>query len=201
MKLDKGVVEPPRRPAARSRASSSSPNADVGKNVDPQEAARRARRGAARDGRDAAARSARFRAASCAGIHFAMEFLTANTQSLLDSNLEDGNYISAKDKHVIVIGGGDTGADCIGTALRHGCKSLSISSCSSSRRRARARQSVAAMAEDLPHRLRARGIHRTLRRGPAQLRRGDQGVRRPRRPRTPSIRISSRVATVTARRR
>lgn len=58
------------------------------------------------------------------GIHLAMEFLTANTQSLLDSKLADGNYISAKDKHVIVIGGGDTGTDCIGTSLRHGCKSL-----------------------------------------------------------------------------
>ena len=58
------------------------------------------------------------------GVHFAMEFLTANTRSLLDSNHEDGRYISAKDKRVIVIGGGDTGADCIGTALRHGCQSL-----------------------------------------------------------------------------
>lgn len=58
------------------------------------------------------------------GVHFAMEFLKANTKSLLDSNLEDGNYISAKDKHVIVIGGGDTGADCIGTSLRHGCASV-----------------------------------------------------------------------------
>ena len=57
-------------------------------------------------------------------IYFAMEFLTANTRSLLDSNLEDGNYISAKDKNVIVIGGGDTGTDCIGTSIRHGCKSL-----------------------------------------------------------------------------
>ncbi len=58
------------------------------------------------------------------GVHFAMDFLTANTKSLLDSNLADGNYISAKDKDVIVIGGGDTGTDCIGTSLRHGCKSL-----------------------------------------------------------------------------
>ncbi|MBM89445.1 MAG: glutamate synthase [Gammaproteobacteria bacterium] len=58
------------------------------------------------------------------GVHFAMEFLLKNTKSLLDSNLEDGNYISAKDKNVIVIGGGDTGTDCIGTSLRHGCKSL-----------------------------------------------------------------------------
>ena len=57
-------------------------------------------------------------------MHFAMEFLTAKHKSLLDSNHEDGNYISAKDKHVIVIGGGDTGTDCIGTSLRHGCKSL-----------------------------------------------------------------------------
>jgi glutamate synthase (NADPH/NADH) small chain len=54
----------------------------------------------------------------------AMEFLTKNTKSLLDSGHTDGNYISAKDKHVIVIGGGDTGTDCIGTSLRHGCKSL-----------------------------------------------------------------------------
>ena len=58
------------------------------------------------------------------GVHFAMEFLTQNTKSLLDSNHADGNYISAKNKNVIVIGGGDTGTDCIGTSLRHGCKSL-----------------------------------------------------------------------------
>ena len=58
------------------------------------------------------------------GVHFAMEFLTANTKSLLDSNHQDGAYIDAKDKNVVVIGGGDTGTDCIGTALRHGCKTL-----------------------------------------------------------------------------
>jgi glutamate synthase (NADH) len=58
------------------------------------------------------------------GIHFAMEFLHANTKSLLDSKLEDGKYITAKDKHVIVIGGGDTGNDCIGTSIRHGAKSV-----------------------------------------------------------------------------
>jgi glutamate synthase (NADPH) small chain len=58
------------------------------------------------------------------GIHFAMEFLEGNTRSLLDSNHQDGRYLSAKDKDVIVIGGGDTGTDCVGTALRHGCKSL-----------------------------------------------------------------------------
>ncbi len=58
------------------------------------------------------------------GVHFAMDFLRANTKSLLDSDHNDGNYISANNKKVIVIGGGDTGTDCIGTSLRHGCESL-----------------------------------------------------------------------------
>ena len=58
------------------------------------------------------------------GVHFAMEFLSANTKSLLDSQLKDGNYITAKDKKVIVIGGGDTGTDCVGTSLRHGCETV-----------------------------------------------------------------------------
>ncbi|MFN3193423.1 MAG: glutamate synthase subunit beta [Aureliella sp.] len=58
------------------------------------------------------------------GIQFAMDFLTRNTKSLLDSELKDESYTSAKDLNVIVIGGGDTGADCIGTSLRHGCKSI-----------------------------------------------------------------------------
>ena len=58
------------------------------------------------------------------GIHLAVPFLHQNTKSLLDSGHKDGNYISAKDKHVIVIGGGDTGTDCVGTSLRHGCKTL-----------------------------------------------------------------------------
>jgi glutamate synthase (NADPH/NADH) small chain len=58
------------------------------------------------------------------GIYMAMEFLRANTKSFLDSQHKDGNFISAKDKHVIVVGGGDTGTDCVGTSMRHGCKSL-----------------------------------------------------------------------------
>ena len=58
------------------------------------------------------------------GVLFAMDFLHANTKSLLDSELADGNYISAKDKRVVVIGGGDTGTDCVGTSIRHGCTSM-----------------------------------------------------------------------------
>jgi glutamate synthase (NADPH/NADH) small chain len=58
------------------------------------------------------------------GVHFAMEFLLKSCKSLLDSNFADGQYLNAKGKNVIVIGGGDTGTDCVGTSLRHGCKSL-----------------------------------------------------------------------------
>ncbi|MBR6243304.1 MAG: glutamate synthase subunit beta [Ruminococcus sp.] len=58
------------------------------------------------------------------GIYFAVDFLKATTKSLLDSGLTDGKYISAKDKNVVIIGGGDTGNDCVGTSVRHGCKSV-----------------------------------------------------------------------------
>jgi glutamate synthase (NADPH/NADH) small chain len=57
------------------------------------------------------------------GIHFAMDFLTANTKSILDSH-KNGDFISADGKDVVVIGGGDTGTDCVGTSIRHGCTSL-----------------------------------------------------------------------------
>lgn len=58
------------------------------------------------------------------GIIFAMQFLHKNTKSLLDSGLADNEHISAKGKNVIVIGGGDTGNDCLGTSVRHGAKSV-----------------------------------------------------------------------------
>ncbi len=58
------------------------------------------------------------------GIYFAVDFLKANTKSLLDSHFEDGKYVNAKDKNVVIIGGGDTGNDCVGTVIRHGAKSV-----------------------------------------------------------------------------
>ena len=57
------------------------------------------------------------------GVHFAMDFLTANTKAILDDH-KNGSFIDATGKDVVVIGGGDTGTDCVGTSMRHGCKSL-----------------------------------------------------------------------------
>ena len=58
------------------------------------------------------------------GVHYAVDFLKANTKSYLDSNMHDGACINASGKHVIIIGGGDTGTDCVATSLRHGCESV-----------------------------------------------------------------------------
>ena len=58
------------------------------------------------------------------GIYFAVDFLKSTTKALLDNGLKEGTYISAKGKNVMVIGGGDTGNDCIGTSIRHGAKSV-----------------------------------------------------------------------------
>ncbi|MDG1230634.1 MAG: glutamate synthase subunit beta [Pseudomonadales bacterium] len=122
MKLEKSDIER-RIQLMRDEGIEFIVDADVGNNVDVKELV---------DGNDAVllatgatlARDLPIPGREAEGVHLAMDFLTANTKSLLDSNLEDGNYISAKDKNVIVIGGGDTGTDCIGTSLRHGCKSL-----------------------------------------------------------------------------
>ena len=122
MKLEKSDIER-RVQLMRDEGIEFIVSADVGNSVDVKELV---------DGNDAVllatgatlARDLPIPGREAEGVHLAMDFLTANTKSLLDSNLEDGNYISAKDKNVIVIGGGDTGTDCIGTSLRHGCKSL-----------------------------------------------------------------------------
>ncbi|WP_397539780.1 glutamate synthase subunit beta [Rummeliibacillus pycnus] len=58
------------------------------------------------------------------GVVLAMDYLTSTTKSLLDSNFEDGQFLDMKGKNVIVIGGGDTGADCVATAIRQNCKTV-----------------------------------------------------------------------------
>ena len=84
------------------------------------------------------------------GIYFAMDFLRANTKSLLDSNHADGNYISAKDQHVIVIGGGDTGTDCVGTSMPPRMQdALAIRDHAPATGRASAQQPLAAVAQRL----------------------------------------------------
>ncbi|KAJ8657427.1 hypothetical protein O0I10_006983 [Lichtheimia ornata] len=122
MKLDKKVVDR-RLNLLAAEGITFVPNANVGVDIDANKL---------RDENDAVIvatgatwpRDLKITGREANGIHFAMEFLQANTKSLLDSKLQDGKYLSAKDKHVVVIGGGDTGNDCIGTSIRHGCKSV-----------------------------------------------------------------------------
>ena len=58
------------------------------------------------------------------GVYFAMEYLTLQNRRLEGDQIPDSQFISAKDKHVVIIGGGDTGADCLGTAHRHAAREV-----------------------------------------------------------------------------
>ncbi len=122
MKLDKGVVQR-RLDLMRSEGVKFVTNANVGKDVDPKQLMAENHAVLLATGATKP-RDLPIPGRQLKGVHFAMEFLTANTKSLLDSQHADGNYISAKGKRVVVIGGGDTGCDCIGTSLRHGCSEL-----------------------------------------------------------------------------
>ncbi|WP_040952127.1 glutamate synthase subunit beta [Gorillibacterium massiliense] len=98
-------------------------NTEIGKDI-PADQLKREFDAVVLCGGATAGRDLRIEGREFKGIHLAMEFLKANTKSLLDSNHEDGSYISAKGKDVVVIGGGDTGTDCVGTSIRHGCNSV-----------------------------------------------------------------------------
>ncbi|MFW6213974.1 MAG: glutamate synthase subunit beta [Spirochaetota bacterium] len=127
MKLDKKLVEQ-RNAIMAEEGIEFRTNAAVGRDIDPNELVKSYDAvllacGATKP-RDLPVPGREF-----AGIHFAMEFLHANTKTLLDSggvidHGSNGGFISAQGKDVIVIGGGDTGNDCIGTSMRHGCGSL-----------------------------------------------------------------------------
>jgi glutamate synthase (NADPH) small chain len=122
MKLDKGVVQR-RLDLLAAEGVAFVTGADVGRNVDPKQLmaendAVLLSTGATKP------RDLPIPGRELKGVHFAMEFLGKNTKSLLDSAHSDHAYISAKGKKVVVIGGGDTGTDCIGTSLRHGCTQL-----------------------------------------------------------------------------
>ncbi len=122
MKLEKSVINR-RVEIMKAEGVQFVTNADVGHNVSANEMLEKSDavilacgssnpRDIKADGRDAE------------GIYFAVDFLKATTKSLLDSALADDNYISAKGKNVVIIGGGDTGNDCVGTSVRHGCASV-----------------------------------------------------------------------------
>jgi NADPH-dependent glutamate synthase beta subunit-like oxidoreductase len=122
MKLDKAVVER-RVELLRDEGIEFRPNANVGRDISIEKLLNDSDAVLLATGAGKP-RDLRIPGRQGPGVHFAMEFLTYNTKSYLDSGLKDGQYISAQDKNIIVIGGGDTGTDCIGTSLRHGCKSL-----------------------------------------------------------------------------
>jgi glutamate synthase (NADPH/NADH) small chain len=122
MKLDKGVVER-RVSLLAAEGITFVTSIAIGRDV-PADRLRAEYDAIVLCGGATAARDLPVEGRGLAGIHLAMDFLHRNTKSLLDSNLQDGTHVSAKDHDVVVIGGGDTGTDCVGTSLRHGCRSL-----------------------------------------------------------------------------
>ena len=122
MKLDKGVVERRVRLMADEGVRFVT-ETEIGRHI-PAERLLKDNDAVVLAGGATQARDLPIEGRSLKGIHLAMEFLTANTKSLLDSGLADGKYISARGKHVVVIGGGDTGTDCVGTSIRHGAKAV-----------------------------------------------------------------------------
>ncbi len=123
MKLDKNIIDR-RIDLMRSSGIVFKTNTEVGKDISARELV---------DSHDAVilcigaarARDLQVEGRDLKGIHFAVDFLKANTRRLLGSDHEDSAFINTQDKDVIIIGGGDTGTDCVATAIRHGCKSVS----------------------------------------------------------------------------
>jgi glutamate synthase (NADPH/NADH) small chain len=122
MKLDKGVVER-RVSLLAAEGIRFVTSTAVGRDL-PADRLRAENDAVVLCGGATAARDLPVEGRDLAGIHLAMDFLHRNTKSLLDSNLRDGTHVSAKGHDVVVIGGGDTGTDCVGTSMRHGCRSL-----------------------------------------------------------------------------
>ncbi|WP_160680760.1 glutamate synthase subunit beta [Clostridium sp. C8-1-8] len=122
MKLDKAVIDR-RVNIMKEEGVSFITNANVGENIEAKELLEKYDSVVLACG-SSNPRDLNAKGRELKGIHYAVDFLRATTKSLLDSKLEDKNYISAEGKDVIVIGGGDTGTDCVATSLRHNCNSL-----------------------------------------------------------------------------
>lgn len=120
MKLEKWVIERKRK-VMEEEGIKFVVNADVGKNVKAEDLLKEYDRivlccGASNP------RDIKAKGREAKGIYFAVDFLTRSTKHVLSGNSE--GWIDTKGKHVVVIGGGDTGNDCVGTAVRQGAKSV-----------------------------------------------------------------------------
>lgn len=122
MKLDKGVVER-RLKLMEASGVKFVLNTEVGKDISARELVN-SNDAVVLCGGATKARGLNVEGKELKGVHYAVDFLKANTKSLLDSKLQDDSYISAEGKNVIIIGGGDTGTDCVATSIRHGCQSV-----------------------------------------------------------------------------
>ncbi len=122
MKLDKKVVERKIK-VMEEEGIRFVPNADIGKNVKADKLLKEFDRVVLACG-SADPRDINVPGRDADGIYFAVDFLGRNTKSLLDSGFKDKKYVDTKDRHVIIIGGGDTGNDCVATAIRHGAGSV-----------------------------------------------------------------------------
>lgn len=122
MKLDKQEVVMRRVKLLEQEGVKFICNANVGENVEPQIFTKEYDATVVCTGATAG-RDLPIEGRNAKGVHLAMEFLSANTKAVMNLNA-DGSAIHAKDKDVIVIGGGDTGTDCVGSSIRQGCRSV-----------------------------------------------------------------------------
>ena len=122
MKLDKSVIDRRIR-LMEEEGIVFQTGADVGKNVSPETLQKDFDRIVLACGASNP-RDIKVAGRECGNIYFAVDFLSSVTKSLLDSDFQKMPEISARGKHVLVIGGGDTGNDCVGTAIRMGAKSV-----------------------------------------------------------------------------
>ena len=122
MKLDKSVIER-RISIMREEGVEFRTNSNVGENVDADEIVKSYDAVVLCCGANEP-RDLKVKGREADGVYFAVDFLTANTKSLLDSGFADKKYYDPKGKDVVIVGGGDTGNDCLGTCIRHGAKSV-----------------------------------------------------------------------------